>query len=157
MFKLYKREADRRLLYHEAWSAGAQVVEHWGVCGDRGETKAHPVADDREARRALQQLKKAAAARGYASIPESRMKMLVVEYPLDGWGSPSDLQRRHALEDGFNELIGWMGLGHLDGGSIGSGSMEIALMVVDFEIAKSALEAGVAGTPLEGFSSIRRE
>jgi hypothetical protein len=85
------------------------------------------------------------------------MELLIVEYPIDGMGSEADLDRRHQLEDGFNELVGWLGLGILDGGSIGSGTMEVALLVVDFGIAKAALEARTVGTELAGFTRIYRD
>jgi hypothetical protein len=84
------------------------------------------------------------------------MKFLIVEYALDTWGTPDDLERRHKLEDQFDDLIGWLGLGHLDGGSIGSGTMEIALLVVDYGIAKAALERATKGTEMEGFTRICR-
>jgi hypothetical protein len=157
LFKLYKRGQAGQLLYHEAWSANTRVVEHWGVCGERSETKDYPVSSDSAARRTLKKLEKSAAFKGYSSIPEENMVFPVIEYPIEGHGSTADLDRRHALEDAFNELVGWLGLGHLDGGSIGSGTMEVALRVVDFDIAKSAVEANAAGTKLIGFNRIYRE
>lgn len=43
----------------------------------------------------------------------------------------SDLKKRTRLEDHLNELLGWTGLGHCDGGSIGSGTLEACCLVVD--------------------------
>ena len=40
-FKLYLRK-DRRLNYHEAWIGEGEIVEHWGVCGEHGETRRRP-------------------------------------------------------------------------------------------------------------------
>ena len=40
----------------------------------------------------------------------------------------------------MDEVLGWTGLGHTDGGSIGSGTMEVGCVVVDFEIAKKVIE-----------------
>jgi predicted DNA-binding WGR domain protein len=40
MIKLYLKNKSA-MRYHEAWIKGAKVVEHWGVVGDRGETKEH--------------------------------------------------------------------------------------------------------------------
>ena len=39
----------------------------------------------------------------------------------------------------MNETLGWTGLGHTDGGSIGSGSMEVGCIVVDFDVAKKVI------------------
>jgi hypothetical protein len=63
--------------------------------------------------------------------------ILLVEYPIDGMGTGDDLKKRHRLEDRMNETLGWTGLGMCDGGSIGSGSMEVCNYVVDFEVAKA--------------------
>ena len=40
MLKLYKR-IDDILHYHEAWTSGSKVAEHWDIVGQRGETKEH--------------------------------------------------------------------------------------------------------------------
>jgi hypothetical protein len=154
MFKRYKRQADGSLLYREAWAACDMVTEHWGTCGTRGEIEDHAVLNSESAQQVLDRLESAVASNGFEPIPIDDMVLLIIEYPIEGHGSAKDLERRHALEDAYNDLIGWLGLGQLDGGSIGSGSMEIALLVVDFDTAKAALEANVAGTEMDGFSQI---
>jgi predicted DNA-binding WGR domain protein len=154
--KLFLRRSDAALLYVEAWYADGKVVEHWGTCGERGETREHEAPSEEEAARVLARLSKRARTKGYRPIPNSRMKMLIVEYVLDSWGSLEDLDRRHELQESFNALVGWLGLGHLDGGSIGSGSMEISLMVVDYAIAKAAIERATKGTEMAGFNRIYR-
>lgn len=155
-FKLYRRVSASELHFHEAWLADDVVVEHFGRCGSRGEVREHSAPYEAEAARILARLREGAREDGFRPIAESRMKLLVVEYALDSWGSPDDISRRHKLEDEFNDLIGWLGLGHLDGGSIGSGTMEVALVVVDFDIAKAALERETKGTEMEGFRRIYR-
>jgi len=47
---------------------------------------------------------------------------LEVECKIEGFGTVSDLDKRHKLEGVLNELLGWTGLGHVDGSSIGSGT-----------------------------------
>jgi predicted DNA-binding WGR domain protein len=156
MFKLYRREADKKLFYREAWIDGERVVEHWGACGERGDVREHPAPNAKDAQRVLSRLKRAARDDGFKPIPRSRMATLIVEYPIDPCRSGDDLTRRHELEDRLNELIGWLGLGHMDGGSIGSGTMEVCLIVVDFQIAKDTLEEAMRGTDMDGFSQIYR-
>lgn len=55
-------------------------------------------------------------------------------------GTKKDLDKRHRLEERLNELIGWIGLDHVNGGSIGSGTMEAGCVVVDYKIAKTVIE-----------------
>lgn len=82
---------------------------------------------------------------------------LMVEYSVDGFGTPEDLDKRARLQDRLNETLGWTGLGHCDGGSIGSDTMEVCNYVVDFEIAKRVIEKDLIGTEFENFTRIYDE
>ncbi|WP_346823269.1 hypothetical protein [Rapidithrix thailandica] len=46
----------------------------------------------------------------------------------------------------MDRTLGWTGLGHTDGGSIGSGIMEVGCIVVDFELAKKLIEQDLKDT-----------
>lgn len=72
-------------------------------------------------------------------------------------GDVEDLDKRHRLEDKMNETLGWTGLGMCDGGSIGSGTMEVCCYVVDFDIAKRVIEEDLKGTEFEGYTKIVKE
>jgi predicted DNA-binding WGR domain protein len=154
-FKLYQR-IEGRLHYHEAWKAERTIVEHWGLCGERGQVREHAFAEDSWAGELIRKLKNEARARGFRQIPPSRHATLVVEYSVDGLGSADDLERRHAIENFLNEQTGWLGLGHCDGGSSGSGTMEVFCIVVDFEVAKVSLARELSRSPFGGFRRIYR-
>lgn len=155
MFKLYRKTGDQ-LLYREAWWHDGMVVEHLGTCGEQGEIIEHLANTPEEAEVVLGRLKKKAEADGYKQISPDDRATIVVEVPIDGFGEMSDLELRHKLEEHLNEAIGWVGLGHCDGGSIGSGSMEIFMDVVDYELGKSWLDAEVAKLNLNKPASIYR-
>jgi len=148
--KLYKREAEQ-LLYREAWVDGEAVVEHAGVYGQRGSVQTHPAAGPARQREAIAGLAAAAEADGFRRVPEDKLVGLVVSTAIDGMGSADDLKRRHALEDFLDEVTGWRGLGHCDGGSIGSGSMEAFCLVVDYAIAAEAIARELAASPFADF------
>lgn len=93
-------------------------------------------------------------ADGFAEFAEDDHRSLLVEYEVDGFGTDADLEKRHSLEDRMNDLLGWTGLGHCDGGSIGSGTMEVCCLVVDFDKAKLVIEADLAGTAYSNFTRI---
>jgi hypothetical protein len=57
----------------------------------------------------------------------------------------------------MNETLGWTGLGHCDGGSIGSGSMEVCCLVVDAEIAKQTILSDLKDTEFSDYSRIYEE
>jgi hypothetical protein len=156
MLKLYKR-IDDTLHYWEAWKDKPQraVVEHWGIVGERGESKKHPMPRWFGQNALVDKLRLKAIAAGYEDFDVEAV--LVIEYMIDGWGSDADLDKRHSLEERMDDVLGWSGLGHCDGGSIGSGSMEVACFVVDFEIAKRMIEADLASTEFGDYARIYRE
>ena len=154
MFKLYLRENGKVAAYHEAWTHGSKITEHWGPIGERGETREHRLNKKlNEDENLLQVLAKALAA-GYQPIEVDDHARLLIEYPVTGMGTPKDLEKRHALEERMNETLGWTGVGHCDGGSIGSGTMEVCCFVVDFETAKRVIEEDLKGTRFADYSRI---
>jgi hypothetical protein len=144
MLKLYKR-IDGVLHYHEAWEDDGKIVEHWGKVGLRGKVTEHPAAA-KSGTRALKKVLKGALDSGYAPVPDRKMSVLMVEYAIKGFGKPADLEKRHKLEEFLNDMLGWTGLGHCDGGSIGSGTMDACCFVVNAEIAKRVLKSKLKGT-----------
>jgi hypothetical protein len=156
MEKLYKR-IDVVLHYHEAWVDRDLVTEHWGIVGERGSTRDSQriagTSDDDAVAAVLRPAREA----GYAPIARGDHARLIVEYKVDGFGTRADLGKRHALEYQLDQITGWTGLGNCDGGSIGSGSMEVCCFVVDFEIAKRVIAAALANTPFADFTRIYDE
>jgi hypothetical protein len=71
-----------------------------------------------------------------------------------GGGSRPVMSMRHALEERMNETLGWTGLGYCDGGSIGSGTMDVCCFVVDFKIAKRVIEKDLKNTKFADYSRI---
>ena len=57
----------------------------------------------------------------------------------------------------MNELLGWTGLGACDGGSIGSGTMEVVNFVVDFDLAKSVIARDLADTEFGDYTRVYDE
>lgn len=156
MLKLYKRIGDI-LHYHEAWVAGRKIIEHWGVAGERGESAEHQFPKKADPETAVAEVLGSAVAQGYVPIDEIGESTLLIEYAVEGFGTPADLKKRHALEDRMNEALGWTGLGNCDGGSVGSGTMEVCCFVADFELAKRIIEANLAGTKFANFTRIYDE
>lgn len=148
--KLYKRH-DGRLLYREAWIDGENVVEHVGVYGERGITSQHAASGPVRQREVINAIAAEAKADGFNVVPEARLVGLLVSKEISGAGTKNDLRRRHALEDFLNEVTGWRGLGHCDGGSIGSGSMEAFCLVVDYKIAAEVIEHELAASQFNDF------
>lgn len=153
MLKLYKRIGDV-LHYREGWVTNSAVVEHLGGAGERGKTREHKLSKKADPETAVAEVLKSAASEGYVPVDEIGESMLVIEYAVEGFGSPADLEKRHALEDRLDETLGWTGLGHCDGGSIGLDTMEVYCFVADFGVAKRVVEADLAGTVFADFTRI---
>ena len=152
--KLYKRH-DGRLLYREAWIDGENVVEHVGVYGERGLTSEQAASGPVRQREVMDAISADAKADGFKAIPEAQLIGLLVSKEISGAGTKDDLRRRHALEDFLNEVTGWRGLGHCDGGSIGSGSMEAFCFVVDYKIAAEVIAHELASSQFNDFALSR--
>ena len=150
MIKLYKR-IDSRLHYWECWkNDDTSSVVHWGKVGEKGLDKNinNEVLED-EIKLHLRQ--------GYIEFDALEVSALIIEYIIDGKGDTADLEKRQKLEGRLNETLGWTGLGHCDGGSIGSNTMEVCCMIVDFDIAKNVIEADLTNSAFRDYNRIYLE
>lgn len=155
MLKLYRLSEEKKE-YWETWSNddGSHRV-HWGELGTTGKSKVLKTSLFHNPQKAIQKEIDDLIAIGFSEVDQTFT--LMVEYSADGFGTPEDLDKRARLQDRLNETLGWTGLGHCDGGSIGSDTMEVCNYVVDFEIAKLVIEKDLIGTEFENFTRIYDE
>lgn len=136
MLKLYKL-IDNQLRYWETWEKDEKTaIVHKGIVGKRGQDKEVKSGLFSNFRKTVQKEIAEKLKEGYSEFNEGNFAFLEIEYKIDGFGTEQDLDRRHRLEEIMGEVLGWTDLGHTDGGSIGSGTMEVGCLVVDFDIAK---------------------
>lgn len=167
MLKLY-RLAEIAKEYWETWKESPDsYVVHWGDLGSGGSTKAIPAerGSDSDSNsgsgedwplqlcRQIDEL----LANGFSPIEIEDHDTLMIEFAVDGMGTTTDLEKRHRLQDHMSETLGWSGLGMCDGGSIGSGSMEVCCFVVDFALAKRVVEEDLKGTEFSNYTRIYKE
>jgi hypothetical protein len=154
MLKLY-RFTDAKKEYWETWKEGkGERIVHWGELGTRGEFKTVKTKGSDKAKDIVEAEAQAMQEQGFAEIDMDEHVTLLVEYAIDGMGTKADIKKRHDLEDRLNETLGWTGLGHCDGGSIGSGTMEVCCFVVDFETARRVIADDLAGTKFGDYTRI---
>jgi len=154
MLKLYKN-VDGQLYYWETWNSDKRTAFiHWGIVGERGQDKELKSGLFTDLKKTIQKEIDEKIKEGYAEFDDDKIIFLDVEFLIEGFGTDADLDKRHRLEDRLNETLGWTGLGHVDGGSIGSGTMEVGCMVVDFEIAKKVIEEDLKDTEFGDYSRI---
>lgn len=155
MLKLYKF-TDSKKEYWETWDNddGSHTV-HWGELGTTGQSKEVKGSLLKKPEIIIQKEVDKTVSNGFRPIDDEFT--LLIEYAVDGMGSKEDVEKRHRLQDRMNETLGWAGLGYCDGGSIGSGTMEVCNYVVDFEVAKSVIENDLKGTEFENYTRIYDE
>lgn len=153
MIKLYRKNSAG-IEYWEAWENDGKHTVHWGQLGARGQSETIRGSFLRSSEKIV--ATQIAEKRKEGFQENEDLETLMIEYAVDGMGTSEDLAKRHALEDRMNETLGWTGLGHCDGGSIGSGTMEVCCLVVDFEIAAKVVSADLAGTEFANFTRIFR-
>jgi hypothetical protein len=157
MIKLYKR-IDGEFHYWESWEADkTSATIHWGIVGQKGRDKTVRSSFSTDFREVIQKEIDRVTQEGFKEISRKQHATLLIEYRVKGMGTAEDLKKRHALQDRMQETLGWTGLGFCDGGSIGSGSMEVCCLVVDFKIAKNVIKADLKGTEFENFTRIYDE
>lgn len=154
MLKLY-RFTDEKKEYWETWESEKRShTVHWGELGTRGESKAVKSTLFAKAEKSIQKEIKHLVELGFRPIDIDDHFTLLIEYTVDGMGTKEDVEKRDRLESRMNETLGWTGLGACDGGSIGSGSMEVCTFVVDFDLAKAVIEKELAGTEFANYTRI---
>ena len=157
MLKLYK-QINNEFHYWETWENDkTTAIVHWGIVGQRGLDKKVKSGRFSSFRETIQKEIDEKQKDDYSVFEEDKMRFLSVEYSIEDFGTDKDIEKRHRLEDYLNELLGWTGLGHVDGGSIGSGTMEVGCMVVDFDIAKKVVENNLKDTEFSNYSKIKEE
>ena len=149
MRKLYKRDGER-LLYWETWDDDGKFIMHWGVVGDEGETQAVRSGLFRDAEKTVAEEMARREQAGYAEIDEDDLQTVLIQYRTATWGDPEDPEKRQAMQDLLDNALGLTGLGHCDGGTIGSETINVCCLVVDAQIAAPVIvqalkEAGQRG------------
>ena len=155
MIELYKT-IDNELHYWETWdNENNSATIHWGKVGLKGEAKTVKSGLFSNFRKEVQKEIDKKINEGYIQFDDMDLTFIEIIYPVVEMGTEEDLNKRHSLENRLNELLGWTGLGHVDGGSIGSGTMEVGCEVVDFEIAKNVIQQDLKGSEFEDFKEIK--
>ena len=160
MFRLYKRDETGRIAaYHEAWAEPERrrIVEHWGMLGEPGETLVHRIWFFGSLEKQFNSILDPARALGFEEIDTDSYDLLIVEYEVEAFGLQDDIDKRNALEDRLNEVLGWTGLGFCDGGEAGPDMINAACFVVDFNLAKSVIEDALKDTEFDDYSRIYQE
>jgi hypothetical protein len=152
--KLYKR-IDGQLHFWETWDIDEKMgATHKGVVGQRGDYKEVKSGLFSSFRKEIQKEVDIYSEDGYEEVDIDDHFTLLIEFKVDGMGTPEDVEKRTRLQDRMNETLGWTGLGHCDGGSIGSGTMEVCCFVIDFDIAKSVIEQDLKDTEFSDYTRI---
>lgn len=155
MLKLYKFD-DNDKQFWETWDNGdGSHTVHWGVLGTIGETRIIKAKDGKKPEQIIQEFIEDIIKQGYK--PAEEEYTIIIEYAVTEMGTRDDLDKRHSLEERMNETLGWAGLGHCDGGSMGIGTMEVFNIVVDYELAKEVIENDLAGTEFGNYTRIYGE
>jgi len=157
MTTLYKVVTDR-IFYWETWNnEGKDWIIHFGKVGERGHSEKVKNSLFSSAERKVKQLIAEKKREDFIEVSVEDHDILIIEYKVDGHGSVEDLNKRHELEDFMNDKLGWVGLGHCDGGSIGSGTMEICCFVINFEKSLPFIEKTLQNTAFSDYIRIYKE
>jgi predicted DNA-binding WGR domain protein len=130
MIKLYRNDGEM-LHYWEAWNTNNEITIHWGAVGQEGDTREITLPPGNDVSSVIEAEAAQPRAEGYQEIEGDRLQRVTIQYPILEMGTTADLEKRYEVETLMNNRLGWTGLGHCDGGDIGSGTMNIFCFVVD--------------------------
>jgi hypothetical protein len=142
MQKLYKSLPDG-LHYFEGWDRSGVAILHSGRVGERGTTKELRPANDESVEGILSRELTSASQSGYTALASDALSTLVVQYDVSGWEADEALEFRHLVEEVLNDALGWVGVGHCDGGEIGQNNVNVWCKVVDPELGNQAILNGL--------------
>jgi len=152
--KLYKR-VDDKIHFWETWDIDDKTgAVHKGVIGHRGDYRKVKSGLFSSFRKEVQKEIDQYFKDGYQEVDIEDHFTLLIEFKVDGMGTDEDVEKRTRLQERMDDILGWTGLGHCDGGSIGSGTMEVCCFVIDFEVAKSVIEENLKDTEFANYTRI---
>lgn len=139
----------KAMRFHFAYCADddqgrASVVDVNGEVGKPAEVRVRPLRRRESEKTALTDVIEPAWQAGFRPIDEGSWQTLSLEYTVTEMGTPEDLAFRHTLEDELGDALIARGLGYVDGGDIGSGSMAVHAEVVDVKRAITSIKAWLA-------------
>jgi len=154
MLKLYK-QINNEIHYWETWNTkdGTGII-HWGIIGDQGqdkEVKSNPSFSFKDQ---IQREIDIKISEGFKPVDLDEHYTLLIEYQIAEMEIVENLEKRNRLEERMDNTLGWTGLGRCDGGSIGSGTMEVCCYVIDFEVAKKVIEQDLKKTEFSDYLRI---
>jgi hypothetical protein len=154
MIRAYK-EVNDDVLYFHIWETDENnAVFYQGVMGNKGELEHVSAKNPDDLTDKINQKIDELNDTGWNGIDDDEYDILVIEYKIDGDGTEEDHKKRQAVQDRVNEVLGWTGVGFCDGGSIGSGTMEICCVVFDYQLAYDIINEDLNETEFEDFSRI---
>ena len=125
--------------YWEAWITATDVTIHWGRLGEQGESREMPHEAGLHPSKIIEREAKPIRAAGFKPIKTKDLHSVVIQYEVIEHGTVKDHDRRAQVEERMNECLGWCGLGHCDGGDMGSGQMNVFCRVADAAIAEQVI------------------
>ena len=157
MLKLYSR-ADGVLSYWETWDKNDKTgIVHWGTVGETGQNKEVTSSLLKTFRSKIQNEISQKQNEGFEEVDLDDHAILLIEFKVEGMGTAQDIEKRTRLQKVMDSLLGWTGLGYCDGGSIGSGTMEVCCYVIDFDIAKTVVEQKLKDSEFADYIRIYNE
>lgn len=155
LLKLYKREGET-MLYWEAWEENDDILVHFGVLGEIGETTTIPLAEFEPPESGIQRQANEAREAGFSEIEIEDMVEVIVQYTSDHTRDADFVEK---VENALNDSLGWTGLGHCDGADEADGALNFFCFVVDPKLSVEPMvnelrEQGVLGNAVIAYQDV---
>lgn len=156
MLKLYHLK-NNKLQYWETWDADYKTaIIHWGTVWDRWEDKEVKDWIFLSYKKKIQNEIEEKRKQGYTEFDDKKMVLFEIVYKISESNTSANLDKLQRLVNHLDELLGWTGLGHVDGNSYWTGTMEVCCLVIDYNLAIQLIQNDLVNTDFDDYLSISR-
>lgn len=138
---LHKKMEDGQWRYHEFWiDADGLITERWAEVGEKGAKREYGVPEGSHYSDVLNRVLKRVTDDGYGVLDFEDYSSLSIRFMGDGLDDFVDNQFEE-LRESVSKLLAETGLGYRGGTGSSTDWVEVYCCVIDYEKAKSVLEA----------------
>lgn len=129
MIKLV-RIVDDTMLYWQSWTRGRELFVYDGVVGQTGSINQQKTISASNAQSKMNKLcEQQINQHDFELIDDDNLESLILQLQ-ESDDLDTDFDRRNLFMEDLDQLMGWIGAGHVDGCDSGSGTMNIFLRTV---------------------------
>ncbi|MBD7994175.1 hypothetical protein H9639_02550 [Arthrobacter sp. Sa2CUA1] len=152
ILRMYKQDPPRGMLFKEVVyePEDGSLMTTKGRVGNEGSVAVREGLDDESAAAAIAAFRQAAAAEGYAEIPEEEQHWVIAQYRLKSReGTERDRYLEHKAATAIGTYFSWRGLGSVEETAFAPYKLNILCLVPDVKLAVRGIQVVIRESRLD--------